>query len=347
MKYFLKIILTFFLVLSSLSFSGQSLKDITFGSEYSLDVISWNLEWFPKNGQTTLDSLALIINTIKPEVIALQEINDVSAFNTLLTMLPLYEGSYSSFSNLKLAYIYKKSLTINNIFTISSNATYNFAGRPPYCLELVYDNQTFFLVNNHLKCCGDGALQLSDSSDEECRRLNAMTIIKQYIDDNLNNENVIVLGDLNDILTDNVANNIFQDIINDSSNYVFADIDIANGPSNNWSYPNWPSHIDHILITNELFPLFENDSSYIDLINVKDFLAGGFSAYDNILSDHVPIGMSLHTGNFSSLININNNSDKQLIKKIDLMGREAVHAYNQPLIYIYNNGEVEKKIFVK
>jgi len=29
------------------------------------------------------------------------------------------------------------------------------------------------------------------------------------------------------------------------------------------------------------------------------------------------------------------------------MGREAVHAYNQPLIYIYNNGEVEKKIFVK
>ena len=181
MNYFLKIILTSFLVLSSLSFSGQSLKDMTFGSEYSLDVISWNLEWFPKNGQTTLDSLALIINTIKPEVIALQEINDVSAFNTLLTMLPLYEGNYSSFSNLKLAYIYKKSLTINNIFTISSNATYNFAGRPPYCLELVYDNQTFFLVNNHLKCCGDGALQLSDSSDEECRRLNAMTIIKELI----------------------------------------------------------------------------------------------------------------------------------------------------------------------
>ena len=112
----------------SFSAYSQSLKDVNFGSEYSLDVISWNLEWFPKNGQTTIDSLALVIKSLKPEVLALQEINDVSAFNSLLTQLPQYVGNFSSFSNLKLAFIYKKSLTINgvNLKVLSRRSQFNF-----------------------------------------------------------------------------------------------------------------------------------------------------------------------------------------------------------------------------
>ena len=49
--------------------------------------------------------------------------------------------------------------------------------------------------------------------------------------------------------------------INDSSAYYFADSDIASGPSSNWSFPNWPSHLDHILITNELFQAFAHPHS--------------------------------------------------------------------------------------
>ena len=37
--------------------------------------------------------------------------------------------------------------------------------------------------------------------------------------------------------------------------YHFTDIDIANDSSQPWSYPSWPSHIDHIMISNELYPL--------------------------------------------------------------------------------------------
>ena len=337
-------VLSFFISFSSYS---QSLKDVNFGSNYSLDVISWNLEWFPKNGQNTIDSLAIIINSLNPEIIGLQEISDVSAFNSLMTQLPLYEGFYSGFSNLKLAYIYKKSLTVNNIFTISGDATYNFAGRPPYCLEIEYDNKIYYIINNHLKCCGDGILQLSDPSDEEFRRLNAMSIIKSYIETNLDDERVIVLGDLNDILTDNQSNNIFQDILDDTTNFYFADIDIADGSSSNWSYPSWPSHLDHILISNELFSMFDNDSSYIESIQIDDNLVGGFSTYDNLLSDHMPIGISLYSGIFSSLIDNSKSVKKKIVQRINLSGKNINHIFNQPMINIYNNGDSEKVIFVK
>ena len=115
-------VLSFFISFSSYS---QSLKDVNFGSNYSLDVISWNLEWFPKNGQNTIDSLAIIINSLNPEIIGLQEISDVSAFNSLMTQLPLYEGFYSGFSNLKLAYIYKKH-NIDSLQFAESNTYYTF-----------------------------------------------------------------------------------------------------------------------------------------------------------------------------------------------------------------------------
>ena len=38
---------------------------------------------------------------------------------------------------------------------------------------------------------------------------------------------VILLGDLNDILTDIPQNNIFNSFINDTINYLFVDMDIA------------------------------------------------------------------------------------------------------------------------
>ena len=68
------------------------------------------------------------------------------------------------------------------------------------------------------------------------------------MDSLLHDKKVILLGDLNDILTDSPQNNIFNSFINDTTNYLFVDMDIAINSSSNWSYPSWPSHLDHILI---------------------------------------------------------------------------------------------------
>ena len=282
---------------------AQNLSNVTFGESNSLDVITWNIENFPKNGQQTIDSVAVIIQSLDADVIALQEIMNVSDFNNLLSLLPNYSGYCSSGSSRKMAFIYKSNLTVNNIYNIFSSQTYNFAGRAPIVISLNYNGENIEIINSHLKCCGDGILDTNDISDEENRRYRAMNMIKDYIDNNLQSSKVIFLGDLNDELQDPFANNVFRNIFSDSTNYYFADLYISNSSSANWSYPNWPSDIDHILVTNELFNYFTN--SNVSTIRIDDYLVGGWSAYDNIISDHRPVGISL---NFLTLGCTDNNA---------------------------------------
>ena len=60
-----------------------------------------------------------------------------------------------------------------------------------------------------------------DSGDEETRRLWANYYLKEYVDTYFYNDNVIILGDFNDELTDQSLNNVFQDFIDDSDKINF------------------------------------------------------------------------------------------------------------------------------
>ena len=126
--------------------------------------------------------------------------------------------------------------------------------------------------------------------DEENRRLQASYYLKNYIDTYLSNDKVIVLGDFNDDIAEyENDNNVFLNFINDTDNYYFADYQIATSSNQFWSYPSWPSHIDHILITNELMSnVFETKTILID-----NSLIGSFTTYNNYISDHRPVGVKL------------------------------------------------------
>ena len=54
-------------------------------------------------------------------------------------------------------------------------------------------------------------------------------------------------------------------------------------------------------------------------------------------------------GCITTSINENNgqNDNKQLIKIVDLLGRESKDLKSQPLFYIYDDGAVEKKIILE
>lgn len=276
----------------SISSIAQTIEDISFGTDATLEVVTWNIERFPKNNQTTIDHVKRVLTAIDADVYALQEINDINSFNILVNSLPDYDGYITSDKFRGLAYIYKKStVTVNNAYEIyNSNTFWSPFPRYPMVLDINFKNERFVIINNHLKCCGDGFLNTSNISDEENRRLNAVRLLKEYIDDNLSTVNTFLVGDLNDVLTDVSNHNVFQEFINDSGNYAFADMDIANGSSSNWSYPSWPSHLDHILITNELFDEFQHNTTVIETIKVDDYV-GGWSSYDTNISDHRPVAM--------------------------------------------------------
>ncbi len=334
-----------FLFVSSFIFS-QSLSDLAFGGEGSFEVVTWNLQFFPKNNQTTIDSTKLSMLALNADVYALQEINDVDAFQDLANSLEDYMGYIipNNYNNLKLAYLVHKDVEVisHNSILNSNQYSYNFAGRPPYLIELSFSGLTFYIINIHLKCCGDGILDELDSEDQETRRKAAINAIKYYIDNNLSDKNVLVVGDYNDLIEDDISNNVFQSFLDDSDNYLFADTPILDFPTYLWSYPTWPSHLDHILITNELFDEFNNAYNYVTTINMAQYFSNGFDGYDNCISDHLPVGIRLWP--ITSNIDDKKIKPKHIKEIINIEGKNVKPSSNQLQFLIYDNGSVEKKI---
>jgi len=274
---------------------SQSFDDLSFGTDSTFEVATWNIEWFPKNGQVTVNYVIDIIEALDIDLLAIQEVDEINDFEQLVDSLDAYDGYLESSWFAGLAYIYKTEvMQIDTIYQIYTTSQYwSPFPRAPMVMDLTFMDQRIIIINNHFKCCGDGVMDSGDDSDEETRRYIASNLLKDYIDIYFPDENVIILGDLNDILSDTPANNAFQMILDDTDNYLFADYDIAMGNNSEWSYPTWPSHLDHIIITNELFDEFENESSTISTIKIDEYLTGGWWEYDNNISDHRPVALKL------------------------------------------------------
>jgi endonuclease/exonuclease/phosphatase family metal-dependent hydrolase len=282
------------LVLAS-PLAAQGLQDLEFGEADTFEVLTWNIEWFPKNGQITVDAVSEVIEALDVDLLALQEINDTVTLQQMVDGLPGYEAYYDSAWPAGLAYVYKTdTLTVVDAYEIYTTQPFWSAfPRSPMVIEVEFGGELVIVINNHFKCCGDGILDLGDLGDEETRRFTASNLLKQYIDLNHADDRVIVLGDLNDILTDSVANNVFQTILDDPDHYAFADAAIANGSSADWSYPTWPSHLDHLLITDELFDAVADGAAEVECIRIDDVLPGGWSEYDAKISDHRPVALKI------------------------------------------------------
>ena len=298
-----------FLLLLSSFFVSQDLEDLNFGEDSSLEIATWNIEWFPKNGGITVDYVTQIIQSLDIDLLAIQELDDTLLFDQMLNDLPEYEGYYQSLWFAGLAYIYKTDIIeIHDIYEIYTTSEYWSAfPRSPMVMDMSAMGENYIIINNHFKCCGDGMLDINNNSDEEKRRYNASNLLKEYIDLYFPDLRVIVLGDLNDDITESTQNNVFQMILEDPENYYFADTEIANGNSSDWSYPSWPSHLDHILVTNELFAdLFNSD---VQTMKIDDYLQGGFNSYDQNISDHRPVAIKF---DFNSNVSGDINQDGDL-----------------------------------
>jgi exonuclease III len=336
----------FIFLISSQILSAQTLNDLYFGTDTTFDIVSWNIEWFPKNNNTASE-VQEILARLEADVYALQEIEDTTLLKQVVSNIPGYECYFKSSYYGGLAYVYNtNTIQINSKYEIFTSQPYwNAFPRSPQVLDCNFMGNNYIIINNHFKCCGDGILNTNNTNDEENRRLQAVTYLKQYIDNIFFGKRVILLGDLNDEIIDNTANNVFQDFINDNTNYLFTDMLIAQGNSTDWSYPTWPSHLDHILITNELFADFQNFNSLVSVIRVDDYMAT-WSNYENNISDHRPIGLKLDFGTVSDIpekIGIEN----RVFKVLDILGRDVLKKKSGLVFKLYDDGTVEKKIIIE
>lgn len=255
---------------------------VSFEQGENLEIATFNLEQFPKTNNTVTHT-ANLIKHLNADIIALQEVANEGALKQLTDQLVGWEYVISPEpkQSLALAYLIKKTeiARTEEDTTIWFNETENddyYFPRAPFVIKVVHrrSNQEFLLVNLHLKAMGD-------KKSVERRRV-ASTMLKDYMDAHYPDTFVLVLGDFNDELDEeNTNDEVFSNFTDDTENYRFADMSIATDSTEYWSYPGWPSHIDHILITDEWF-------KYLDTtMTIRPNAC--FINYDNYISDHRPV----------------------------------------------------------
>ena len=69
-------------------------SSINIGTDSTLDIVTWNVETFPKHN-ITIDYVVELIDTMDVDIIALQEIQRESDFNYLISSLSGWAGGFS------------------------------------------------------------------------------------------------------------------------------------------------------------------------------------------------------------------------------------------------------------
>jgi len=274
------------IVLLPLTVNAQ-IQDL--GSEGTLDIATWNIEWFgssfngPSNDDIQVQNVADIILGSGIDIWAVQEISDINRGLELDSMLPDYwEGVLASESGQqRIGFMWdSRVLQLRQSTHILQSFDYDFAGRPPLKAEFnVTLPDTSFVatfITVHMKAFGD--------QESYQRRVEAAKRVKNHIDfTSLSSQPVFFLGDFNDELTASTYNgetSPYQPFLDDPNDYAVLTWPLEQ--EGGFSYQSG-SFLDHIVVSNEANDMWLQGSTRVmtNLVTVNSFYAR--------TSDHLPV----------------------------------------------------------
>lgn len=268
----------------------------TVPKDRTLDLTTWNLEWFgwadstrgPDNKDLQRTRIRQVMDTIKADIYALQEIVTDEALASLSDSL---QGTYGRFfatditSEQKLAYIYNTA-TITPVSTglaVNGGAQAWANGRYPY--RMTFDarigtsTKRIVVFDLHAKAT-DSATAMVDYG----RRKTDAETFHTYLQDFYPDSNVIVMGDFNDRLlatnVDDALPSCYLAFVNDTQNWLAATAPLEEAGLSSYVGFN-RSFIDHILVSNELAD--EHYRTYVE--SPERFM----TSYSSTVSDHRPV----------------------------------------------------------
>lgn len=281
----------FLLALSLLWFPVDGRAQIVnVGSERTLDIATWNIEWMgaanngPSDPAMQVQNVADIINGSGIDLWAVQEIVFTTDTANLENLIPSYwEGSMATVSGAQHIGFWWDSrvLQLRSVTHILQSYDYEFAGRPPLKAEFnVTLPDTSFIatfITVHMKCC-------ASTETDYLRRVEAAKRLKNHIDfAGLATEPVFILGDFNDEMTASTWSGLtspYQIFLDDPDDYSVLTwpLEQAGGASHQSG-----SFLDHIVVTNEADDLLLTGSPRVltNLTTVNSFYAR--------TSDHLPV----------------------------------------------------------
>ncbi len=302
------------------------------GSTNTLDVVSWNMEWFGSstNGPTD-DNLqetnaGKILKWLDADLYGLVEIVDTMRLRRVVDYLGAGEfGFYvSPFCSLatspssgnwlpgqKLAFIYRKSVFSNvsarGLLTTSSSAYSNWAsGRFPYMLSATVTINSVSKDINFIVIHGKAGSTQSDYT----RRLAGAQELKDSFDLRFPTANIILIGDYNDALNTSIYTGAsvssYNPIVMDSTDADhYNSITLPLGEAGNSSMIDYPNVIDNHIISNEMEPYYIPGSVQIKT-DVTSIVPDYVTAHNT--SDHYPV---ISKYNLSSVVTAVSNLHEQ------------------------------------
>jgi endonuclease/exonuclease/phosphatase family metal-dependent hydrolase len=255
----------------------------------TLDVVTWNIEWFgaagngPDDIELQLNNVKTVITTLDADIYAFQEISNPTQFATLINELQDYRGFTADFSqSQKTAYLFKSatidSLSSGLVGTESGMVTSDWAnGRFPlmfhFNANIEGHEREIFAFNIHAKAFAD-----QPSYDQ---RLNASAQMKNYLDNVHQSDRVIFLGDYNDDVTTSTFDNLpspYQNFSDDQNYKVITKTLSERGFTSYTSI----SMIDHITINSNLFEEYMDGTERVENPSY-------IGSYLSTTSDHFPV----------------------------------------------------------
>ncbi|NBC26082.1 MAG: T9SS type A sorting domain-containing protein, partial [Bacteroidetes bacterium] len=260
-------------------------KDKTF------DVVTWNIEWFGNsgNGPDDLDlqtnNVLTVIRTIDADLYALQEIASEERFFALVDSLDGYSGFWADYitQDQKMAYIYRSSVidSVTSGALEAGQVAADWAGRLPLFFEFDATvngvTRRISSYNIHAKAFGD--------QDSFNQRQQASLRMKIYLDNNRQNDNVLMIGDYNDLLTRSTysgsPDSPYKNFVDDET-YVMITLPLEERGFASFIAGQNRSMIDHIMVTNELVDDHINGAQRVE----NPSYIGSFIS---TTSDHAPV----------------------------------------------------------
>lgn len=269
------------------------------GSATTLDVGTWNLEWFgdagngPTNEQLQLTTVRSALAGMNLDIIGVQEVVSQSHWDQLEEGLPEFTGflagesivtggaaSYSA-NEQKVGLLFKRSVaTLVRARVVLAGNDFEFAGRPPLEVTLRVGlngaTRQLTLLVVHMKAFAD--------SVSWQRRASAALALKEYLDTSWPIQEVMVIGDFNDDLDNSITArraSPYSIFLGDVTRYVFPTLALSNAQVP--TTVGFRDAIDHQLITNELAASFVAGSARAIALDQV------ITNYAQVTSDHYPV----------------------------------------------------------
>lgn len=293
----------------------------------TLDVVNWNLEFFgarsedygneefgPVDEFLQLQNVRRVIDSLKADIIAVQEVSDDSTFFAMVSTLTHYKGvcsdrySYSfqgpddDFPPQKVCFIYD-TMTVHDVnvrvlfeglydsartidpsllpgYPGGNPSSFYSSGRLPYLFNATVTidgvSSEIFLVNVHAK---SGA-----TAEDRNRRVYDAQVLKDTLDTHFAGRKFIFLGDLNDDLDQSITTgqpSPYADFVNDSERYTAVTKSLSDAGAR--STVSFNDVIDHQILSRALKE---------DYLEGSVMIATPFrlvANYANTTSDHLPV----------------------------------------------------------